>query len=103
MCIRDSHRRVRLVDLMEQRSGKLAFAGSETFLLAQLYQLGIVAHVDDAESFVLCAEPQRHFAGRSFQVLDIELAAARGVEERRERLLEDLRRCEAACIEILEA
>ena len=83
---------MRLVDLVEQRARELALARGQAVLLAQLHQLGVVAHVDDAEGLVLGAQPQRHFAGRALQVLDIELAAARRVEERRERLVEDLRR-----------
>ena len=83
---------MRLVDLVEERARELALAGGEAVLLAQLHQLGVVADVDDAEGLVLGAQPQRHLAGRALQVLDVELAAARRVEERRERLVEDLRR-----------
>ena len=63
-------------------------------LLAQLHQLGVVAHVDDAERLVFRAQPQRHFAGRTLQVLDVELPAAGRVEQRGQRLVEDLSRIE---------
>ncbi len=87
---------MRLVDFVEERARELALAGSQALLLAQFHQLGVVADVDDAEGLVLGPETQRHFAGRALQVLDIELPAARRVEERRERLVEDLCRREAA-------
>jgi hypothetical protein len=46
---------------------------------------------------------KRHLAGRALQVLDIELPAARRVEERCERLIENLRGRKPAGVEIGEA
>jgi hypothetical protein len=60
-------------------------------LLAQLHELGVVADVDDTEGLVVGAELQRHFAGRSLQVLNVKLPTARRIEERCERLIENLR------------
>ena len=59
-----------------------------------LHQLGVVADVDDAERLVV-ADAQRDLAGRALQVLDVQRAAAGGVEERRQRLVEHLRGREA--------
>ena len=67
------------------------------------HQFGVVAHVDDAEGVVLGPQPQGHFAGHALQVLDIEPAAAGGVEERCKRFIEDLRRRESASVEVREA
>ncbi len=83
------HRRMRLVDLVKERPRELALARGKAVLPAQVHQLGVVAHVDDAEGFVLGAQPQGHFAGRALQVLDMEPAATGGVENRRKRLVED--------------
>ena len=77
------HHGVRLVDLVEERSRELALALGKALLLAQIHQFGVGAHVDDAEGFVLGAQPQGHFAGHALQVLDTKLAATGGIEDRR--------------------
>ena len=77
-------------------------SGGDALLLAELHQLGVVADVDDAEGLVV-ADAQGDFAGRALQVLDVQRAAAGALKSDRERLVEDLRRGEAARVEIGEA
>ena len=71
-------------------------------LFAQLHQLGVVADVDDAERIVV-ADAQRDLAGGALQVLDVQRAAAGGVEEGRQRFVEHLGGGEAGSVEIGEA
>ena len=55
------HRRVRLVDLVEERAGKLALRDGQlrelclpfASRITKLHQLGVVAHIDDAERLVV--------------------------------------------------
>src|SRR4051812_13387065 len=91
---------MRPIDLVKERPRELALSGGEALLFAELYQLGIVADVDHAEGIVVGPEAQGDLAGRTLQILDIELAAARRIEQVLQSLVKHLRRAEAAYVEI---
>ena len=95
-------RRMRLVDRVEERACELAVFRGYSVIFAELDQLGVVANVDDAERVVV-ADAQRDLASGAFQVLDMECAAACGVEEGGQRLIENLGGREAGCVEVGEA
>ena len=85
------------VDLVEERACELAVLRGNSVVFTQLDQLGIVADVDHAEGIVV-ADAQRDLAGGALQVLDMERAAAGGVERIVERFIEYLgRRRGRAC------
>ena len=80
---------VRLVQLVEQRSGKFPLGNMQAAGFAQLRQLGVSTDVDDAKERVV-AHAHADFAGGALQVLDVQQAACGSVEQDRKCFVEDL-------------
>ena len=87
---------------MKQRAGEVASGDAEPGCLAEAKQFVVVADVDDAERLVI-ADLQRKFAGRTFEVLYVEAAAGRGIEQRGKYFVVDLRRAEMLARQVLES
>ena len=87
------HLRMRFIQFVKERFSRTPVApvARPLSLADSLIKLRVVAHVDHAKGFVLGAQSQGHLAGHALQVLDVEPTATRGVEDRPERLIEDLR------------
>jgi hypothetical protein len=72
---------MRLVDLVKERSRKLALAGLQPVLFAQSDQLGIISYVNDTKRIVI-ADAKGDFASCTSQVLNVKQATASRVKDR---------------------
>ena len=82
--------RMGTINLEKQRTRKLALPGLQTVCLTQSDEFRIIAYIHHSKSLIFRAKAQRNFTVRTLQIFNIELAASGCIEQRPQRVIENL-------------